>query len=72
MDGYRIHNVIQYTDTVITIYFSIVILSLIFFIFKYRTRPGHTEFYDKGDSKNMVWPSSGWYYLNNNYGLIIM
>jgi len=31
-----------------------------------------TAVYDKGDSKNMVWHSSGWYYLNNNYGLIIM
>jgi len=26
----------------------------------------------KGDLKNMVWHSSGWYCLNNNYGLTIM
>ncbi len=54
LDGYRIDNVIQYTDTVITIYFSIVILALIFFIFKYRSRPGHKAVYDKGDSKKHV------------------
>ncbi len=54
LDGYRIDNVIQYTDTVITIYFSLVILALIFFIFKYRARSGHTAVYDKGDSKKHV------------------
>ena len=54
LDGYRIDNVIQYTDMVITIYFGIVILALIFFIFKYRSRPGHTAVYDKGDTKKHV------------------
>lgn len=54
LDGYRIDNVIQYTDMVITIYFSIVILALIYFIFRYRARPGHKAVYDKGDSKKHV------------------
>ncbi len=54
LDGYRIDNVIQYTDTVITIYFSLVILTLIYFIFKYRARPGHKAVYDKGNTKKHV------------------
>ncbi len=54
LDGHRIDSVIQYTDTVITIYFGIVVLALIYFIFKYRTRPGHKAVYDKGNSKKHV------------------
>ena len=32
LDGYRIDNVIQYTDFVITLYFGIVVTAIIFFI----------------------------------------
>ncbi|MDP7528633.1 MAG: hypothetical protein QGH61_04730 [Candidatus Marinimicrobia bacterium] len=51
LDGYRIDNTIQYTDTVITFYFSVVVLALVYFIFKYRSRPGHNAQYDRGESK---------------------
>lgn len=54
VNGYRIDDVIQYTDTVITIYFGIVVLSLIYFIFKYRARQGHKAVYDKGNTKKHV------------------
>jgi cytochrome c oxidase subunit 2 len=51
LDGYRIDNVIQYTDMVVTIYFGIVVLAMLYFIIKYRSRPGHKAVYDKGDTK---------------------
>lgn len=54
LDGYRIDDVIKYTDTVITIYFGIVILALIFFVIKYRSRAGHKAVYDRGDTKRHV------------------
>jgi|TARA_B100001964_G_scaffold169302_1_gene186153 cytochrome c oxidase subunit 2 len=54
LDGYRIDNVIQYTDTVITIYFGIVVLAMLYFIIKYRSRPGHSAVYDRGDTKKHV------------------
>ncbi|MCA9400671.1 MAG: cytochrome c oxidase subunit II [Candidatus Omnitrophica bacterium] len=54
LDGYRIDHVIHYTDTVVAIYFSIVVLALIFFIFKYRARKGHKAVYDKGDSPKTI------------------
>jgi len=54
LDGYRIDNVIQYTDTIITIYFGIVVAALVYFIFKYRSRPGHKAVYDRGDTKKHI------------------
>ncbi|MDP6570062.1 MAG: cytochrome c oxidase subunit II [Candidatus Marinimicrobia bacterium] len=54
LDGYRIDNVIQYTDLVITIYFSIVVLLMLYFILKYRHRPGHKAVYEKGESKKHI------------------
>ena len=51
LDGYRIDNVIQYTDFVITLYFAIVVLSLLYFIVRYRSRPGHKAVYDTGSSR---------------------
>ena len=47
VDGWRIDNVIQYTDAVITLYFGIVVLAMLYFIIKYRARPGHKAVYDK-------------------------
>ena len=44
VDGWRIDNVIQYTDAVITIYFGIVVLAMLYFIIKYRARPGHKQY----------------------------
>jgi len=54
LDGYRIDKVIQYTDLVITIYFGIVILAMLYFVVKYRARPGHKADYDHGNSKKHV------------------
>ncbi len=54
LDGYRIDNVIQYTDLVITIYFSIVVFLILYFILKYRNRPGHKAVYDKGNSRKHI------------------
>jgi len=54
LDGYRIDNVIQYTDNVVLFYFSIVVFLMIYFIIKYRSRNGHTAEYDKGDSKKNI------------------
>ena len=54
VDGWRIDNVIQYTDAVITLYFGIVVLAMLYFIIKYRARPGHKAVYDKGDTKKHV------------------
>ncbi len=51
LNGYRIDGIIQYTDFIITLYFGIVVLALLYFIFRYRARPGHQAVYDKGDSK---------------------
>lgn len=48
-DGWRIDRVIKYTDLVMTIAFSLVVAAMIFFIFRYRSRPGHTAVYDRGD-----------------------
>lgn len=54
VDGWRIDNVIQYTDTVITIYFAIVVLAMLYFVIKYRSRSGHQAVYDRGDTKKHV------------------
>ena len=54
LDGYRIDDVIQYTDGIILFYFGIVVLLMTFFAIKYRARPGHSAEYDKGDSKKNV------------------
>lgn len=54
LNGYRIDGIIQYTDFIITLYFGIVVLSLLYFIFRYRARPGHRAVYDKGETKKHV------------------
>jgi len=54
LDGWRIDNVIQYTDTVILLYFGIVVLAMCYFIIRYRARPGHSAVYDKGNTKKHV------------------
>ena len=54
LGGYRIDNVNQYTDTVITFYFGLVVAALVYFIFKYRSRPGHKAVYDRGDTKKQI------------------
>lgn len=51
LDGHRIDRVIHYTDTVVAIYMAIVVLSLVYFIFRYRARPGHKAVYERGDKK---------------------
>ncbi len=55
LDGWRIDSVIQYTDLVITVYFSLVVLAMLYFIIRYRSRPGHKAVYDRGDTKKQIW-----------------
>ncbi len=55
LHGWRIDRVIQYIDLVMTIAFSLVVAAIIFFIFRYRARPGHKAVYDRGDkSANII------------------
>ncbi len=49
LHGWRIDRVIQYLDLVVTIAFGLVLAALIYFIFRYRARPGHAAVYDHGD-----------------------
>ncbi|SUZ89803.1 uncharacterized protein METZ01_LOCUS42657 [marine metagenome] len=51
LDGYRIDNVIQYTDFVITLYFGIVVVALTFFVWKYHAGKNPQAVYDHGDTK---------------------
>jgi cytochrome c oxidase subunit 2 len=59
LDGYRIDNVIHYTDFVISIYFGIVIAALAYFIYRYRSTRGHKAVYDHGNSKHSVMFTGG-------------
>jgi len=54
LDGYRIDDVIHYTDGIILFYFGIVVLLMTYFVIKYRARPGHSAEYDKGDQKKNI------------------
>lgn len=49
LHGWRIDRTIKYLDLVITIAFGLVLAALIYFIFRYRARPGHSAVYDRGD-----------------------
>ena len=51
LDGYRIDKVIQYTDFVITLYFAIVVIALVFFIWRYNSRKNPKASYDHGNQK---------------------
>jgi cytochrome c oxidase subunit 2 len=54
LDGYRIDNVIHYTDLIISIYFGIVVAALLYFIIRYRASLGNKAVYDKGDKKKNI------------------
>jgi cytochrome c oxidase subunit 2 len=54
LDGYRIDDVIHYTDFVIGIYFGIVAVVLLYLILRYRASRGHKADYDHGDTKKHV------------------
>jgi len=54
LDGYRIDNVIHYTDFVISIYFALVVAALIYFIVRYRATNGHKAEYDHGNKRKNV------------------
>lgn len=49
VDGWRIDRVIEYIDLVMTIAFGLVVAAMVYFIFRYRARPGHKAQYDRGD-----------------------
>lgn len=48
-EGWRIDRIIIYLDKVLMIAFGLVVLALIYFVFRYRARPGHSAVYDRGD-----------------------
>lgn len=48
-EGWRVDRIILYIDKVIVIAFGLVVASLIYFIFRYRSRQGHHAVYDRGD-----------------------
>ncbi len=51
LNGHLIDNVIRYIDTVLAIFFSIVVAAIVFFIIRYRSRPGHKAVYETGNKK---------------------
>lgn len=53
-NGHLIDGVIRYIDLVLAIFFSIVVVALIFFIIRYRSRPGHKAVYETGNKKVYV------------------
>jgi len=59
LDGYRIDNVISYTDLIISIYFGIVVALLAYFIYQYRASKGHKATYDHGDKRKNVLVTGG-------------
>lgn len=59
LDGYRIDNVIHYTDFVISIYFALVVAALIYFIVRYRAANGHKAEYDHGNKRKNVMVTGG-------------
>ncbi len=64
LDGYRIDNVIQYTDFVITLYFCIVVAALIYFIWRYNSRKNPKATYDHGNTRKHL-------YLTVAMGLVV-
>jgi len=59
LDGYRIDDVIQYTDFIITLYFGIVVLALVLFTLLYRSGKNPNATYDHGDKKKHRWLTIG-------------
>jgi len=55
LDGYRIDNVIQYTDFVITLYFGIVVTAIIFFVWRYNSRKHPHAVHDHGNQKKHLY-----------------
>lgn len=53
-NGYLIDDVIRYIDLVLTIFFSIVVAAVLYFIIRYRSRPGHKAVYETGNKKVYV------------------
>ena len=50
LDGYRIDRVIHYTNSVITIFFSLVVLCLVYFLIRYRDNGRRPAAYIRGDT----------------------
>jgi cytochrome c oxidase subunit 2 len=53
-NGHLIDNVIRYIDTVLVIFFSVVVAAIIYFILRYRSRAGHKAVYETGSKKVYV------------------
>lgn len=53
-NGHLIDAVIKYIDLVLAIFFAIVVAALVFFIIRYRQRPGHRAVYDPGNKTGNI------------------
>lgn len=53
-NGHLIDDVIRYIDNVLVIFFGIVVLAQVYFIIRYRSRPGHRAVYETGNKKVFI------------------
>ncbi|MBI4309992.1 MAG: cytochrome c oxidase subunit II [Candidatus Omnitrophica bacterium] len=53
-NGHLIDDVIRYIDKVLVIFFGAVAAAIIYFIIRYRSRPGHQAVYETGNKKVYV------------------
>jgi len=53
-NGHLIDDVIRYIDKIIVIFFGAVVTAIIYFIVRYRSRPGHQAVYETGNKKVYV------------------
>ncbi len=54
LHGHLIDDVIVYIDKVLVIFFGLVLAAIIYFIIRYRSRPGHQAVYETGNKKVYV------------------
>jgi cytochrome c oxidase subunit II len=53
-NGHLIDGVIRYIDLVLVLFFGAVVTALVYFIIRYRNRPGHKAVYETGNKKIYV------------------
>lgn len=53
-NGHLIDGVIRYIDLVLAIFFSIVVGAIVYFIVRFRSRPGHKAVYETGNKRVYV------------------
>ena len=53
-NGHLIDDVIVYIDKVLVLFFGVVVAAIVYFIIRYRSRPGHKAVYETGNKKVYV------------------